>query len=83
DGGHFAHLEETAAGTLTAAADTDRKQGGDPAAGLPARLAAPGPAARSGLTTALAVTVLGDVLRDLQQAPAASGAPAPASSPSP
>jgi hypothetical protein len=63
DGGHFTHLEETAAATLTAALDTDRKQGGAAAEGLPARVPGQGPASRSGLTTALAVTVLGDVLQ--------------------
>ena len=65
DGGHFAHLEETAAGALQTVVGSDRKQGGDPATGLPAILPESGSATRSGLATALAVVVLGDVLRDL------------------
>jgi hypothetical protein len=74
DGGHFAHLEETAAGALTALLDVDRKQGGDPATGLPATIPASGSTARSGLVTALAVVVLGDALRDLGGAtPSPSG----------
>jgi hypothetical protein len=64
DGGHFVHLVETAAGTLVAALEADRKLGGDPASGLPIRVAGPGAASRSGLATSLAVTVLGDVLGD-------------------
>lgn len=65
DGGHFAHLEESAAGALTSVLDADRKQGGDPSTGLSATVPESGSAARSGLVTALAVVVLGDVLRDL------------------
>lgn len=66
DGGHFAQLEEAAAATLLMALDADRRAGGDPAAGLPARLTGATTTARSGLTTAIAVTVLGDLLRDAQ-----------------
>ena len=82
DGGHFTHLEENAAGTLTAVLDTDRKLGGAPADGFPARVSGTGPALRSGLTTALAVTVLGDVLRDLQPADPSPASGTPAASPS-
>ncbi|GAC1327530.1 MAG: hypothetical protein NVSMB17_01660 [Candidatus Dormibacteria bacterium] len=63
DGGRFARLEETAAAALLSAVESDRKAGGDPTAGLPARLADEGVAPRSGITTAVAVTVLADVLR--------------------
>jgi hypothetical protein len=76
DGGHFAHLEETAAGALTTLLDADRKQGGDPATGLPATVPESGSISRSGLVTALAVVVLGDVLRDF-------GGAGPSPSPSP
>jgi hypothetical protein len=61
DGGHFNRLEEAAAAGLLAVVDADRKAGGDPGAGLPAALPSSGPAQRSGLTTALAVTTLRDL----------------------
>ncbi len=70
DGGRFSPLEETAAGALPAAVEADRKQGGDPAAGVPAVVPETGAALRSGITTALAVVVLGDVLTDLSPSPA-------------
>jgi hypothetical protein len=72
DGNHFARLEETAAAALIAALDGDRKQGGDPSDGLPATVPEGRPAMRSGLATALAVVVLGDVARDLAPSPSPS-----------
>ena len=63
DGGRFAHLEETAAAGLLGVVDADRKAGADPSTGLPARLTAGGPAQRSGICTAVAVTALSDLLR--------------------
>ena len=75
DGGHFVHLEETAASALLAVVDTDRKAGGDPATGLPARLADAAVGQRSGLTTAIAITVLGDVVRQLSPATSPSAGP--------
>ena len=78
DGGRFVHLEETAAAALLAVIDADRRAGGDPSTGLPARLLPGGLAQRSGLTTALAITVLADVVRQLgQQAPATPPAASP------
>ena len=75
DGGHFVSLEQTAAATLLAALDSDRKAGGDTLSGIPAEGPAGGVAGRrSGLATALAVTVLGDVLRDLGAPPSPSPA---------
>jgi hypothetical protein len=78
DGDHFARLEETAAAALMTLVGSDRKLGGDPGAGLPAGVPESGFGARSGLVTALAVVVLGDVARDLGQATAS---PATSSSP--
>ena len=80
DGGHFARLEEGAAAALGAALDADRKQGGDPNSGLPGRVSGTAPAGRSGLATALAVTILGDVLKDVSAASASPSAAAPSPS---
>ena len=82
DGGRFSHLEELAAAALLAAAASDARAGGDASAGLPAGLPEAGVAQRSGLTTAIATTVLADVLHQLDQpgAPASAGA-APTASP--
>jgi len=63
DGGRFAHLEETAAEALLALVDVDRKLGAEASTGLPARMTSGGVTQRSGVTTAVAVTVLSDLLR--------------------